>query len=140
MKKSFLIVLFVLGLFSCGEAIVKKPDNLIKKEIIIEVITDLSVLEAIQSHNPALLELHNINPYEYVYKKYGIDSLQLVQSNMYYASNIKEYDAMYAKIKLKLEQQKAEIDSSLLQKIKKPEAALSMDSVRSETAKKLNIQ
>jgi hypothetical protein len=140
MKKSLLIVLFIFGLYSCRESVVKKPDNLIKKEVLIEVITDLSVLEAIQSHNPALLEMHNINPYEYVYNKYGIDSLQLAQSNIYYASNIKEYDAMYEKIKMKLEQQKAEIDSSLQQKIKKPEATLSMDSVRSETAKKLNIQ
>lgn len=118
----------------------QKPDNLIKKEVMIEIITDLAILEAIQSHNPALLQLHGINPQDYVYKKYNIDSLQLAHSNRYYAMNIKEYDAMYEKVKAKLEQQKVEIDSSLQLKIGQPQITIPTDSIRAEKKKTLNLK
>lgn len=123
---------------SCQED--KKPDNLISKEVMIDIITDLAVLEAVQSHNPSLLQLYGINPKEYVYDKYSVDSLQLAQSNRYYALNIKEYDAMYEKVKVRLEQQKAEIDSSLKLKIAQPQISVSMDSIRTEKTKSLNLE
>lgn len=106
----------------------------------IDIITDLAVLEAVQSHNPSLLQLYGINPKEYVYKKYNVDSLQLAQSNRYYALNIKEYDAMYEKVKVRLEQQKADIDSSLKLKITQPQIPVSMDSIRTEKTKTLNFE
>jgi hypothetical protein len=123
---------------SCQED--KKPDNLISKEVMIDIITDLAVLEAVQSHNPSLLQLYGINPKEYVYDKYRVDSMQLAQSNRYYALNIKEYDAMYEKVKVRLEQQKAEIDSSLKLKITQPQISVSMDSIRSEKSKTLHLE
>jgi hypothetical protein len=125
-------------LCSCQED--KKPDNLISKDVMIDIITDLAVLEAVQSHNPSLLQLYGINPKEYVYDKYSVDSLQLAQSNRYYALNIKEYDAMYEKVKVRLEQQKAEIDSSLKLKIVQPQISVSMDSIRSEKSKTLHLE
>jgi len=140
MKKQLLILIFLFGFLACNENTVRKPENLIKKEVLIEIITDLAVLEAIQSHNPALLELHHINPYQYVYKKYEIDSLQLAESNIYYASNIKEYDAIYEKVKIKLEQQKADIDSSFKEKSKESETPLNIDTVSSQKLKKLEVQ
>ena len=125
-------------LCSCQED--KRPDNLIPKNVMIDIITDLAVFEAVQSHNPSLLQLYGINPKEYVYDKYNVDSLQLVQSNRYYALHIHEYDAMYEKVKGKLEHQKAEIDSSLKLKIAQPQISVSMDSIRTEKSKTLNIE
>jgi hypothetical protein len=133
-----LIVLCFMFICSCQED--KKPDNLISKEVMIDIITDLAVLEAVQSHNPSLLQLYGINPKEYVYDKYRVDSMQLAQSNRYYALNIKEYDAMYEKVKVRLEQQKAEIDSSLKLKITQPQISVSMDSIRSEKSKTLHLE
>lgn len=106
----------------------------------IDIITDLAVLEAVQSHNPSLLQLYGISPKEYIYRKYNVDSLQLAQSNRYYALNIKEYDAMYEKVKIRLEQQKSEIDSSLKLKIAQPQISISMDSIRTEKSKTLHLE
>jgi hypothetical protein len=57
----------------------------------IDVMYDLSILDAIKYQNPASLETYKINPSQYIYKKYKIDSAQFAQSNIYYASNYKDY-------------------------------------------------
>jgi hypothetical protein len=50
---------------------------------------DLAVLEGIKYQN-RLLDSNQINSATYIYKKYKIDSLQLAQSNVYYASDYVE--------------------------------------------------
>jgi hypothetical protein len=40
---------------------------------------DLSILDAIKYQNPASLETYKINPSQYIYKKYKIDSAQFAQ-------------------------------------------------------------
>lgn len=137
-KMRVLIVFCFMFLCSCQED--KKPDNLISKDVMIDVITDLAVLEAVQSHNPSLLQLYGISPKEYIYRKYNVDSLQLAQSNRYYALNIKEYDAMYEKVKVRLEQQKGEIDSLLVRKINQPQITVNKDSLRLEKTKTLYFE
>jgi hypothetical protein len=56
----------------------------------IDVMYDLSILDAIKYQNPASLETYKINPSQYIYKKYKIDT-QFAQSNIYYASNYTDY-------------------------------------------------
>ena len=69
MKKiiSFLIVLILLT--ACKQDIVKAPIHLIEKEEMINIMYDLSILEAIKNQNPTSLETYKINPNEYIYKK-----------------------------------------------------------------------
>jgi hypothetical protein len=45
----------------------------------IDVMYDLSILDAIKYQNPASLETYKINPSQYIYKKYKIDSAQFAK-------------------------------------------------------------
>jgi hypothetical protein len=83
----------LLSFASCKEDLVAKPDQLIAKDQMIDIMYDLAVLEGIKYQNPSSLDSNQINS-AYIYKKYKIDSLQLAQSNVYYASDY-EYKSMY---------------------------------------------
>jgi hypothetical protein len=91
----------------CGNSAVQKPDNLIDEDKMVEIIYDLSLLEAIKSQKPVVLETNQINPNTYIYKKYEIDSIQFAKSNAYYASDIKAYKEIYEKVSKRLDEHKA---------------------------------
>ena len=71
-----IFIVFLLGLvtFSCQKDPVKKPKKFIEEETMISILYDLSLLEAIKSNNPVILEQHQINPHTYIYKKYKSSS------------------------------------------------------------------
>lgn len=113
MKKGVLFFILISLILSCKEEVVKKPENLIEKEIMVDVMYDLALLEAIKYQSPNALQAHKINPDEYIYKKYKIDSAQFVRSNMYYASDYKEYKKMYDQINSRLEKNKSLLEESI---------------------------
>jgi hypothetical protein len=87
----------------------------------INVMYDLSILEAIKYQNPASLDTFKINPTQYIYKKYKIDSLQFAKSNIYYASDYEGYKAMFDQMTQRLEDNKKQVDSLLkIDKKQKP--------------------
>ncbi len=130
MKKivSFLAILTLL--VSCKDVVVQKPERLIEKDVMLDVMYDLAVLEAIKYQNPASLDTFKINSRDYIYKKYKIDSLQFAKSNVYYASDYDDYKLMFEQISKRLDANKKSVDSLvnlekkkkklLLQKNKKP--------------------
>ena len=111
--KNLLFLLIGLTVVSCQERKVDKPEELIDEETMIAIFYDLSVLEAIKTNNPIALEQNQINPYTYIYKKYNVDSLQFVENNLYYATDLKAYKKMYEKVELQLTEQKALADSAV---------------------------
>jgi hypothetical protein len=113
MKKGVLFFILISLILSCKEEVVKKPENLIEKEIMVDVMYDLALLEAIKYQSPNALQAHKINPDEYIYKKYKIDSAQFVQSNMYYASDYKEYKKMYDHINSRLVKNKSLLEEAI---------------------------
>ena len=113
MKKGVLFFILISLIFSCNEEVVKKPENLIEKDIMVDVMYDLALLEAIKYQSPNALQAHKINPDEYIYKKYKIDSAQFVQSNMYYASDYKEYKKMYDQINSRLVKNKSLLEEAI---------------------------
>jgi len=86
----------------------KKPDNLISKNKMVGIITDISLINAAKGTNKKLIEGNNINPENYVFQKYDIDSLQFAESNHYYAYDVKEYEDIYLKVKQGLQDKKKE--------------------------------
>lgn len=77
----------------------------------VEVLTEISLLHGARSYNKTLMEEKGINPYPYLMDKFGIDSVQLVRSNNYYAENYKQYHRIYEKVKTRLESLLEEYDS-----------------------------
>lgn len=84
-------------LFSCQKKqTFTKPERLIEKQVMINVLYDLSVLQATSNHN--LSETISKNIPKFIKQKYDIDSLQFVESNKFYASQIDEYQQMYNEV------------------------------------------
>lgn len=121
MKKCVLLVVAFLSLTSCQNDTVEKPDNLIPEEKMVEIIYDLSILQAMRNSNQSVLDSNNINSATYIYKKYKIDSLQFAKSNQFYAAkDIKKYEKMYQSVNEKLLANKAVVDT-LVEKQRKAE-------------------
>lgn len=122
MKKIILFLALLTFLISCKDEVVKKPERLIEKDVMIDVMYDLAVLEAIKYQNPVSLDTFKINPRDFIYKKYKIDSLQFAKSNVYYASDYEDYKLMFEQITKRLDASKKSADSlvNLEKKKKKP--------------------
>ncbi|MDR7209752.1 DUF4296 domain-containing protein [Flavobacterium piscis] len=121
MKKFILIVLVLFLSISCKKDLVKEPKQLIKKEKMIDIMYDLSLLEAIRYQNPASLDSMETSPAKFILQKYKVDSLQFAQSNMYYAADYQNYKDIYDEVGKRLEKNKKIADS--LVKIEEKKAA-----------------
>ncbi|WP_303318851.1 DUF4296 domain-containing protein [Flavivirga abyssicola] len=77
----------------------KKPDNLISKEKMVNVLIDAKIISSANSVNKKVMEDHGVNFNTYVYEKHNIDSLQFALSNAYYAYYIKDYEDIFLKVK-----------------------------------------
>ncbi len=109
MKRSILIGL-LFSFISCNNA-VEKPKNLIEKDKMIDILYDISLLEAVKSQN---IDggISNKEANAYLYKKYKIDSIQLSKSNKYYAADVDEYKKMFEEVKERLEEQNKKMGSN----------------------------
>ncbi|MFH6970317.1 DUF4296 domain-containing protein [Flavobacterium petrolei] len=122
MKKTILFLVVLTFLVSCKEEVVQKPERLIEKDVMLDIMYDLSVLEAIKYQNPVSLDTFKINPRDFILKKYKVDSLQFAKSNVYYASDYEDYKLMFEQITKRLETTKKSADSlvTVEKKKKKP--------------------
>lgn len=110
MKKYIsLFVLFVL-LLSCNKDLVEKPDDLIDKNTMKNILYDITLLDAIKYQNSETLYKNGINPKTYIYKKYKIDSIQFFKSNAYYVSDYREYKNMVEEVNNRFKKDKEAIE------------------------------
>ncbi len=114
---TFFIVLILL--VGCKNELVKKPKRLIEREKMVDIMYDLSLLEAMKVENPALMDSIKYTSNQYLYKKHKIDSVQFAQSNIYYAADYKEYEKMYNQIKARLDKEKTQVNSLIKAEAKK---------------------
>ena len=87
------------------------PDNLIDRATMIEVYTDAYLANASKNFNRTVLLREQVALTEYVYKKYGIDSLQYEQSNAYYSADLDNYKKMFEQVQLNINERFAVVDS-----------------------------
>jgi hypothetical protein len=94
-----LLIALIVGCTS--NTILKKPDNLIPKEQMIDLIVDLLLADG--GKNIRTFDMkRNINFYPQVFEKHQIDSIQFQESNYYYTSRIDDYDEILNAVELKL--------------------------------------
>lgn len=108
MKNVSILICCVFLFMGCNSS-VEKPKNLIEKDKMIDILYDISLLEAIKTQN-INGGLSSKMSNEYIYKKYKIDSVQFSKSNKYYASDFEEYKSMFEAVKEKLNKKTAEIE------------------------------
>ena len=110
--KNFVIIILVLFLsVSCKKELVKAPKKLIERGKMIDIMYDLSLLEAMKYQNALSLDSIETNPTKFILKKYKVDSLQFAQNNMYYASDYENYKDMFDEIGKRLAKNQRATDS-----------------------------
>ncbi|RIV44113.1 DUF4296 domain-containing protein [Flagellimonas pelagia] len=100
-SKAFLVLVLATA---CAEKVIEEPENLIPKEKMADILNDLAILNASTSAASNKFEDSGINIMEFLYKKYGIDSIQFSQSDLYYASVPLEYQSIYENVEARLEE------------------------------------
>lgn len=111
MKNFFLFFIGFCFLVSCGQKAIEKPDNLIEKEKMDDIIYDLTLLQAMRGGYQATLDSNKVDVANYIYKKYKIDSLQFANSNRYYASDVAAYNRMFNRVNERLIANKVKADT-----------------------------
>lgn len=109
MNRLFLFVALLL-ISACAEEVVEKPEDLIPHQKMADIFYDLAIINAASSTNPGILESHDVEVMEYLYTKYGIDSLQFANSDVYYASKPLVYQAIYTVVNRRLKQEKEQLE------------------------------
>ena len=110
MKRILSILFAFFVLVSCNNLPVEKPDHFIEEEMMTNILYDLTLFEVIKGQRKYDSVMNWVGGKEYVYKKYGIDSLQFVESHQYYISQIETYKKMYDQVNERLKNKKSEND------------------------------
>lgn len=111
MKKVIFLTLFSL-LICCNEKVIEKPKDLISKDQMALILYDLAIINAAKTTNPKYLIDRNFEAMPFIFNKYGIDSIQFVRSDIYYASIPDEYESIYKVVEARLEREKNEVEQS----------------------------
>lgn len=109
---TFLFVLILVSIFdSCSfTGSVEKPDNLISESLMVNVLYEISILDAMSTFKPRNKDFEQIYGKPYIFLKYGVDSLQLAKSDQYYAKFPRLYHRIYSRVLEKMKKTKDSFD------------------------------
>ena len=111
--KQVLFLFISLFVISCSKNPVPKPDNLLDEEAMVDIIYDISILQATDGSMPYKLTDHNIKMDQYIFEKYKIDSITYSHNQRYYAADTRKYKKIYKKVLERLDQEKANIQDQV---------------------------
>ena len=136
MKKR-ISLLAILALIGCKEDLIKKPDLLIERSKMMDIMYDMALLEAVKYQNPTVLDSNQIRPKQFIYKKYKIDSLQLAQNNVYYAADYKSYKIMFEEVVKRIANEKKRANAAIKLEQKKNNIRMAKLKKKKQLAKKV---
>jgi hypothetical protein len=114
-KHIFIIVFSTLFSFCTSNTILEKPDDLIEKDEMVAILTDILIANAASRYNN-IDKKREVNYFPLVYDKYKIDSTRFRNSSRYYASKIDEYDEILLQVQKNLNDFKSVYEAELLKK------------------------
>lgn len=95
-----------------SNTIIKKPDHLIPKNQMVDLLTDMLLASGAENIKNNNLE-RNVNYFPLVFEKYGIDSTRFKESNYYYTSRIDDYEEILKKVDERLNTLKKGLDNEI---------------------------
>lgn len=123
MKKYRLFYFFMTSLIlGCGPATTPKPERLIPVALMDSIIYEMAVINAAKGLDKKRLAQSIKNPRQHVFKTFGVDSMQFVASNAYYASKPKIYDRIYTAVETRLAAEKAVLEQQITLQKKKDDS------------------
>jgi hypothetical protein len=112
MKKQLIILVFLLtGFISCDKLPIEKPDNLISKNDMIEMLFDIHIAEATFNHmryDSLIKKSSSADFYYSVLDKYQVPDSVFEKSFVFYASTPKQFEKMYQDVMNKLSETEQE--------------------------------
>ncbi|MDF4203623.1 DUF4296 domain-containing protein [Maribacter sp. SA7] len=144
MKHLLLLVTVLLLVTSCAEELIEKPDNLIPEDKMVSIIKEMAIVNAAKATNLGKLRENGVEPTNFIFNKFKIDSAQFVDSDRYYASKPLRYENMYKKVEAELEEQRLALEAekkvrdslSVAEKSKKDIDIKKKDSVATKNVQK----
>lgn len=113
MKKISYFFFLSIFLMACtSNTIMKKPDDLIPKNQMVDLLTDMLIASGAENIKNIELE-RNVNYFPLIFEKYGIDSTRFKESNYYYTSQIDDYEKILKKVDDRLKALKEKLDSEI---------------------------
>lgn len=106
--RKLVVVFTVFLVLSCSKGI-EKPNNLIDEDDMVDMIYDISLLDAMKSQGVTTATSYPTMT-QFLKNKYKVDSLTFAQSAQYYASDQKKYKEIYEEVKERLEEQTQKIN------------------------------
>lgn len=118
MVTKFRIVMLVLLLgwmgSSCEKPVVEKPKDLVSKDKMIDMLTDIHISESMyQTRRYTSQDMRKITEADLYYsilKKYDVADSTFERSLIYYSSLPKEYERIYSRVLNKLNEMEQEIN------------------------------
>lgn len=113
--KKLLLPFFAIFLVvvSCNQSVVQPPENLIDENKMVDILYDLSLLDAIKIQGNNTQQTFPSTT-EFLKKKYQIDSVTFANNSKYYASDIKNYKKMYDRVKERLNEENSKLNGGKL--------------------------
>ena len=117
-KPFFLKLIVIITFFGCVDSgKVLKPANLISENQMEQILYDATLMEVMSTFSKKNSAFEAILGKSYLYKKYSIDSLQLIESENYYAKKPRIFHRIHSAVLKKMDKVKDSLD--LLAKNKK---------------------
>jgi hypothetical protein len=111
--KKLIFFLAIILLASCtSKTILEKPANLIPRDTMVLILTDLYIAKSASTEKNTNNE-RKINYVPLVYNKYLIDSTRFINSNYYYTSKLEEYDLIFKDVKANILLKKGEVETKV---------------------------
>lgn len=138
-----MVIITLICCFACSD--IKrppKPDNLIDKEKMVDVLYDVYLMNAAKGLKKKKLEQWGISPEKYILDKYKIDSLQFAQSNDFYAFDLETYQKIIDEVvqRLTVEKEKNERKRDSIQKARKQKNDSSKVKTKNQPKNKMNLK
>ena len=119
MRRLLTPFLIIITFLACESKVnYQKPEKFIPKEQMIDLLFDMHMAVGSSSSIPNKKLEKNRNYMSTVFEKYGVDSTQFKLNNIYYTSNIDEYEEIFEEVERRLEKYKDSVHTvadSLLQ-------------------------
>lgn len=96
-----ILALLVLGIYSCDKHPVEKPENLIGRNQMIDMLVDIHIAEATYNHmkrDSIIQKSSSQNFYHSILNKYQVPDSLFEKSFTFYASNPKQFEKLYQDI------------------------------------------
>ena len=143
LNKVIPMLICLCTLLSCSDVQKReKPENLISKDKMVEIYTDMIFLDAIQRSRSKEFKTYELTSSEHILNKYNIDSTTLSQNMLYYNLDFEANAAIYDQVKQNITERDKVLDSitTLRDSLKKLETEKKKNAIKDSTQPKKNIK